>query len=171
MPQTVIGCDLARGWIDTHILPSGATARIENTSDAVIRWTASLPKDALVVLEGEAGTDRSGGPIRRRTAGATGLSSPRFPSTASASRVNPRQAREFARALGVLARTDRVDAWILAEMGRMLPLEATAPPDPDRARLADFLRRRKQLVEMRHRPRRCAGTMRDSPRSCTRSRP
>ena len=49
----------------------------------------------------------------------------------------------------MLAKTDRVDARILAEMGRMLPLEATAPPDPDRTRLADFLRRRKQLVEMR----------------------
>jgi hypothetical protein len=40
--------------------------------------------------------------------------------------------RDFAPPLGVLARTDRARARILAEMGRILPLEATAPPDPDR---------------------------------------
>jgi transposase len=136
MPQTVIGCDLARGWIDTHSLPSGATARIENTSDAITRWIASLPKDALVVFEATSGCD---GPLIAALSG-RGI---RF------ARVNPRQAREFARALGVLAKTDRVDARILAEMGRLLPLEATAPPDPDRVRLADFLRRRRQLVETR----------------------
>jgi transposase len=136
MPQTVIGCDLARGWIDTHVLPSGSTARIENTADAVTGWTASLPSDALVVFEATSGCDA---PLIEALS-AHGI---RF------ARVNPRQAREFARALGVLAKTDRVDARILAEMGRMLPLEATAPPDPDRVRLADFLRRRKQLIEMR----------------------
>ena len=136
MPQTVIGCDLARGWIDTHTLPSRATARIENTPGGVARWVASLPEDALVVFEATSGCD---GPLIAALS-ERGL---RF------SRANPRQAREFARALGVLAKTDRVDARILAEMGRMLPLEITAPPEPDRARLADFLRRRKQLVEMR----------------------
>ena len=136
MPKTVIGCDLARGWIDSHSLPSGATARIENAPDAVIRWASSLPQDALVVFEATSGCD---GPLIAVLA-ERGI---RF------ARVNPRQAREFARALGVLAKTDRVDTRILAEMGRMLPLEDTAPPDPARTRLADFLRRRKQLVEMR----------------------
>lgn len=136
MPQTVIGCDLARGWIDTHALPSGATTRIENMTEAIIRWAASLPRDSLIVFEATSGCD---GPL----VAALSEHGIRF------ARVNPRQAREFARALGVLAKTDRVDARILAEMGRMLPLEATAPPDPDRVRLADFLRRRKQLVEMR----------------------
>ena len=136
MPQIVIGCDLARGWIDTHALPSGTTARIENTTEAVTRWTASLPGEALVVFEATSGCD---GSLIAALSGRV----IRF------ARVNPRQAREFARALGVPAKTDRVDARILAEMGRMLPLEATAPPDPDRVRLADFLRRRKQLVEMR----------------------
>ncbi len=43
----------------------------------------------------------------------------------SYSRVNPRQAREFARALGVLAKTDRIDARVLAQMGQRLPLPVT----------------------------------------------
>jgi len=57
------------------------------------------------------------------------------------SRVNPRQAREFARATGVLAKTDRVDARVLAQMGAALDLPVTRPSSPARATLADFLRR------------------------------
>ncbi len=136
MPQIILGCDLARGWLDVHALPAGAAARIENTKPALARWAASLDPGSLVVFEATSGCD---GPLIEALA-ARGL---RF------ARVNPRQAREFARALGVLAKTDRVDARVLAEMGLRLPLEITAPPDPARVRLADFLRRRKQLVEAR----------------------
>ncbi|MBB4211102.1 hypothetical protein EV659_103129 [Rhodothalassium salexigens DSM 2132] len=57
MPQTVIGCDLARGWIDTHVLPSGATARIENTPEGIARWIASWGDGALVVFEATSGCD------------------------------------------------------------------------------------------------------------------
>ena len=61
-------------------------------------------------------------------------------------RVNPRQAREFARACGRLAKTDKVDAKVLAEMGRALELTPTLPPDLTRARLADLVARRDDLV-------------------------
>ena len=47
-------------------------------------------------------------------------------------RVNPRQAREFARATGRLAKTDRVDAEMLAQMGAALRLSPTPPPLPRR---------------------------------------
>lgn len=136
MPQIILGCDLARGWLDVHALPAGTTARVENSAAALARWAGAIPTDALVVFEATSGCD---GPLIEILA-ARGL---RF------ARVNPRQAREFARALGVLAKTDKVDARVLAEMGARLPLETTVPPDPARVRLADFLRRRKQLVEAR----------------------
>ncbi|MEM7243473.1 MAG: IS110 family transposase, partial [Pseudomonadota bacterium] len=45
-------------------------------------------------------------------------------------RVNPRQAREFARATGRLAKTDKVDAEILANMGAALHLEPQSAPCP-----------------------------------------
>ena len=95
MPRSVIGSDLARGRIDTHALPSGAAARIVNTSRDVARWAASLPKDTLVVFEGEAGD----GPVRWTdpppNSGCDGhpidvLAERRIPFA----RVNPRQARE-----------------------------------------------------------------------------
>lgn len=136
MPQIVIGCDLSRPWIDICALPEGASARIENTPSAVARWAASLDPAWLVVFEATSGCD---GPLIEALAG-RGI---------AFARVNPRQAREFARATGILAKTDRVDARVLAEMGRRLPLEASPAPDPDRVRLADFLRRRRQLVAAR----------------------
>jgi transposase len=61
-------------------------------------------------------------------------------------RVNPRQAREFARATGRLAKTDRVDARVLAEMGKALNLAPTPPVDPARRRLAELAARRDDLV-------------------------
>lgn len=136
MPQIVIGCDLALGWIDIHSLPSGQITRVENSTPEVEAWVATLAPQSLVVFEATSGCDAQ----LIAALSARGL---RF------ARVNPRQAREFARALGVLAKTDRVDARVLAEMGQRLPLQVTAPPDPERVRLADFLRRRRQLVEMR----------------------
>lgn len=89
-----------------HALPAGTTARVENKAAAVARWAAGLPADALVVFEATGGCDA---PLA-----ACGV---RF------ARVNPRPAREFARALGVQAKTDKVDARELAEMGPRLPIE------------------------------------------------
>ena len=68
---------------------------------------------------------------------------------ATSMRTSPRQAREFARATGVLAKIDRVDARVLARMGSVLDLPITRPSSPTRSRLSDFLRRRRQLVDIR----------------------
>ncbi|WP_245825096.1 IS110 family transposase [Sphingomonas azotifigens] len=67
----------------------------------------------------------------------------------SFSRVNPRRVRAFAKATGTLAKTDRVDARVLARMGAALDLPATVPLSFSRMRPADFLRRRRQLIDMR----------------------
>ena len=69
---------------------------------------------------------------------------PEPPSPAS-TRVNPRQARDVARATGRLAKTDRVEAEILARMGRALDITPPSPPDPVRARLAELAARREDL--------------------------
>ncbi len=135
MPQNIIGCDLSRAWIDTCSTQDGE-GRLANTPEAVGSWAQTLPPDALVVFEATSGCDR---PI------IDALTAHSVPF----SRVNPRQAREFAGALNVLAKTDRVDARVLREMGDRLPLRITAPASPERTRLADLLRRRRQLVEAR----------------------
>ena len=63
--------------------------------------------------------------------------------------VNPRQVRDFAKACGRLAKTDRIDALILASFGAANRPQVRALPDEDTGALGDLLARRRQLVEMR----------------------
>jgi transposase len=68
-------------------------------------------------------------------------------------RVNPERARHFARALGLIAKTDQVDARMLALMGQTLEMRVEVPADPDRDTLTALARRRDQLVAHRQQER------------------
>ena len=63
-------------------------------------------------------------------------------------RLNPRQARDFARATGQLAKTDRLDAFVLARMGQVLDMPCYQPKLPWQRRLGEWTQRRTQLVDM-----------------------
>jgi transposase len=63
--------------------------------------------------------------------------------------VNPRQVRDFARASGELAKTDRIDARILCEFARAMRPPARAPKDEQTLELAALVQRRRQLLDMR----------------------
>jgi transposase len=63
--------------------------------------------------------------------------------------VNPRQVRDFARARGELAKTDRLDARVLCEFARLIRPAPRGVPDAATRELAELLGRRRQLVEMR----------------------
>lgn len=132
LPQDVIGVDIAKGWIDSFTLSSKKHERIPATRPALARF-AGAAAGALVVVEASGGYER---PLTEALARAG----------VPCARVNPRQAREYARATGRLAKTDRVDAEVLARMGRALELPPTPPEDLDRARLSDLVARRDDLV-------------------------
>ena len=57
MPQNVLGCDLARGWIDIHDLAHGRAGRIANDPGAIAAWLDTTPADSLVVFEATSGCD------------------------------------------------------------------------------------------------------------------
>jgi transposase len=133
LPRQVLGVDVAKDWIDTCDLASGRIAHIATTPRALAAFVAGLPKDILLVFEASGGYER---PLIEALE-AAGI---------AYARVNPRQAREFARATGRLAKTDKVDARVLAEMGRSLELEPSAPASPARRRLADLVARRADLL-------------------------
>ena len=147
LPQDTIGVDVAKGWIDTFTLSSRKHERIPTTKQALARF-AKACAGALVVCEASGGYER---PLLEALAKAG----------VDCARVNPRQAREFARADGKLAKTDRVDAAVLARMGRALTPRPTPPVDADRARLADLVARRDDLVANIRREKNRAGTARD----------
>ena len=146
--QDVIGVDIAKGWIDVFCLSSSRHERIVVTKQSLARF-AKAANGALVVLEASGGYER---PVTEALAKAG----------VDYARVNPRQAREFARASGRLAKTDRVDAEMLARMGRALELKPTPPADPDRQRLSDLVARREDLTSTIRREKNRAGTTRDA---------
>lgn len=135
LPRHVLGVDVARDWIDVCDPALGEVRRIKTTPSALSAFAAALPAKAFLVLEASGGCER---PLLEALE-AAGI---------ACARVNPRQAREFARACGRLAKTDKVDARVLAEMGLRLDLRATPAPDPARRRLAELVARREDLVAM-----------------------
>ena len=100
MEQIYIGIDVAKLWLDIHH-PSRAPRRIDNSPSAIRAFTRAVAKEgAWVIFEASGGYDR-------RLRDALEAAGARF------SRVNPRQARDFARAMGVVGKTDKVDARLL----------------------------------------------------------
>ena len=133
----VIGIDIAKHHLDIYDPRCAQHRRIPNRpeplADMIEVWRA---RACLVVFEATGAYDT----LLRRALAEAGL---RFV------RVNPARARDFARATGRLAKTDAIDARMLADMGHVLALNAQAEPDPTREQLAILHRRRDQLVEIR----------------------
>ena len=69
-------------------------------------------------------------------------------SSISVAIVNPRQARDFAKAIGQLAKTDKIDAFVLARFARAVEPRASVIPDEEAQALQGILARRRQLIEM-----------------------
>ncbi len=135
MTQNYIGVDVARNWIDIFEAETGEHRKVE-TSRSEQQRLAREYMGRIVVFEATGGHER---PLMD----ALGAADEPFV------RVTPRQARDFARATGLLARTDKVDARMPARMGSALKVAPSSAPDPDRDRIAGLLR----IPERR--PKRC----------------
>lgn len=131
-----VGIDVSKACLDVCEAPSQCMTRILNTADAIANLIARLPPDATVVFEATAPYDT----LLRKALARTSL---------RVLRVNPGRARDFARAAGILAKTDAVDARMLARLPDALDVRPVAPLDPDREALTARHRRRDQLVDMR----------------------
>lgn len=131
-----IGIDISQDYLD--VASSEATSwrlRYDTTGiDELLTWMQAIEVD-LVVLEATGGLEH---------ALAADLATAGF----SVAIVNPRQVRDFARATGRLAKTDRIDAEILALFAERLPPEARRLPEPARRALAALVARRRQLSDM-----------------------
>lgn len=136
MQDLFVGVDIAKDWLDIHH-PNRQPFRIANTAEAARRLAGSCLREGVwVIFEATGGYDRTLRDALERVG-------------APFSRVNPRQARDFARAMGVIGKTDRVDARMLAEFGARLRPAQTEPVAPPRRALQALVTRRRQLVEMR----------------------
>ena len=133
-----IGIDVCKRWLDVHIRPQGRSFRVSNNESGIQELLTQLPIASgvgRVILESTGGYERQV---------ALALWVQAYPVVV----INARQGRNFAKAANQLAKTDRVDAAILAWFG-----EALTPPlrpfaSDAQAQLQDLVTRRRQLVEM-----------------------
>jgi transposase len=139
-PQThsvFVGIDVSKDRLDVHVHPTGKAFSLGRTDDDVASVSQQLAAlaPALIVLEA------SGGYEITVTAALVTAALPVVV-------VNPRQIRDFARAAGQLAKTDRLDARIIALFAERMRPEIRALPDADARALADLVTRRRQLIDM-----------------------
>lgn len=131
-----IGVDVAKRIIDVARGPDGSLERVERAIGPLQAWARTLPAHARVVLEATGGLERVVTTVLR----ARGV---------VVSVVNPRQVRDFAKATGQLAKTDRLDARVLAHFGAALAPRETVAKALDAEALRALIDRRRQLVETR----------------------
>jgi transposase len=137
-PTAFVGIDVSKARLDVAIRPAGAAFGVTNDPAGLAELVARLVElsPALVVLEATGGYELPAVAALR----AAGI---------PVAAINPRQARDFAKGTGRLAKTDRIDAAALAHFAEAVR-PAPRPAEPaERLALEAVLARRRQLIGMR----------------------
>lgn len=132
-----VGIDVAKDHLDVHALPAGTAWRVANAPEAIDELARRLVElaPALVALEATGGHEHA-------VAGALATAG------LAVAVMNPRQVRDFARATGELAKTDQLDARVIALFAERVRPEPRALPDAAQRALEALLSRRRQLIGM-----------------------
>lgn len=134
-----VGIDVSKQVLDVVLVGTQELSwQVANDPIGIAELVATLQGGAIerIVLEATGGYE---------TAAANALAAVGLPVVV----VNPKQVRDFARAHGQRAKTDRLDARLLAEFGAVLRPPVRPLPDADQQELTEMLDRRMQLVQMR----------------------
>lgn len=133
-----VGIDVSKAALDFDCLPVRAPERFSHDEAGIAALVTRLKASAVerIVLEATGGYE---------TNLAAALAAEGLPVVV----VNPKRVRDFAKASGVLAKTDRLDARVLALFGQQIAPPVRALPDPMQRELRELLDRRMQLVTMR----------------------
>ena len=136
MEQQVIGLDVSKAWLDGYVPARAGRLRVRNDAAGVGELVRSLDDAAgwLVVMEASGGYER----IAHGELVARGV---------LAAIVNPKRVRDFARGMGQDAKTDRIDARLIARYGELMRPMPTPAPDPAREELGEILACRRRVVD------------------------
>jgi len=132
----VVGIDIAKYSFDLHLLPEGKTAHYSNDTQGIQQCRQFL----LQVRPGRIVLEATGGYELALT---LELQTAALPVIV----VNPRRVREYARSQGLLAKTDQIDARILAEFAQSPRVQVRELPDAQGRQRRELLARKRQLVE------------------------
>ncbi len=132
-----VGIDVAKDWFDVAVLGEKRTKQFANTKRGmaeVIKWMrAHQPQ--LIVVEATGGYEEA-------------LVLALFEASLPVALVSPQRVRQYARAKGHLAKTDQLDAQLLAEYGRAIQPRLFVGKSEERKRLSALVARRNQLNDM-----------------------
>jgi transposase len=153
-----VGIDVSKDKLDVCLLPVGGSLSVGNDDDGIRRIVALLKDQpqavALVLLEATGRYERH-------------VASELLEAGFKVAVVNPRQARDFARALGKLAKTDKIDAATLAQFAQLGHARTCEKQPENRSLLDDLVTRRRQVTQMiameKTRARRSRRTSRPAP--------
>lgn len=137
MDTTIVGIDVAKDRLDVAVRPSGELFVIDRNAAGLERLVERLKPLAprLIALEATGGLE---------TVAAAALAAAGLPVVV----VNPAQVRAFAKALGQRAKTDPIDAAVIAHFAEATKPEPRPLPDEATQLLADLVARRRQIIEM-----------------------
>lgn len=151
--QSFVGVDVSKDHLDVEVRPSGVVCRVTNDAPGIaeLMKLLSVERMPLVVMEATGGYEMEAA-LELTTGGV------------AVAVVNPRQVRDFAKAIGKLAKTDSIDASVLSAFAQAVKPEVRPLPDEKTTELRELLTRRRQLMEMlvaeRHRMTRTTAAMR-----------
>ena len=133
-----VGIDVSKKTLDIHYRPLGEYKTILNAEEQIGAFATELlvKKPVLIVLEATGGYESLCTAV---------LASKGLPVAV----VNPRQTRSFAKAMGILAKTDKIDAQTLAHFAEVAKPKVLPPKEAEMEELAQFLQRRQQLILLR----------------------
>jgi transposase len=137
MTKTFIGIDVSQGHLDVHVRPADLRRRFNNSKEGIVElvsWIRPFAAERIVC--------ESTGPYQKPLIGA--LLAEGLPAVVA----NPRQIRDFAKGIGQLAKTDTVDAAVIAHFAEVVPTVVRPLPSPELAELRELYDRRGQLIRM-----------------------
>jgi len=135
--ERTIGIDVSKDTLDAHTLPTGQRRRFTNDATGIaelVKWARPFTPERIIL--------ESTGHYQKAAVGA--LLAAALPAVV----VNARQVRDFAKALGVLAKTDTIDAAILARFGQVIATVVRPLPAAEIQAFQELYDRRSQLVRM-----------------------
>lgn len=137
MATTYVGIDISKARLDIHLRPGDEAYSVDRTGKGIAELTDRLGSFdvALVVMEATGGYEN---------VVAAAIDAAKLPVVV----VNPAQIRHFARALGFLAKTDAIDAKVIARFGEAAKPSSRPLADEATQLLADLIARRRQILAM-----------------------
>lgn len=135
--KVFIGIDVSKTWLDIAVYPTSENWRVGNNEkgfEELVQKLQAVPAERIVV-------EATGGYEAK-------LVEQLCQNNLPVARVNPGRVRKFAQGLNWLAKTDKIDAWVLAQFGEKAQPRLVVLPSESEKRLSALIKRRKQVLDM-----------------------